>query len=75
MMERIYLDWNATAPLRPAARAAVLAALDHVGNASSVHQVGQRVRRAIDVDGDRVRMDARSVLAGSAVWRTVLRTA
>ena len=28
MTDRIYLDWNATAPLRPAARAAMLAALD-----------------------------------------------
>ena len=35
MNERIYLDWNATAPLRKEARAAALAALDLVGNASA----------------------------------------
>ena len=33
---RTYLDWNATAPLRPTARAAMLAALDLAGNPSSV---------------------------------------
>jgi cysteine desulfurase len=38
---RVYLDWNATAPLRPEARAAVLAALDAVGNPSSVHAEGR----------------------------------
>ena len=45
---RTYLDWNATAPLVPAARAAMLAALDLVGNASSVHAEGRRARRLIE---------------------------
>ena len=36
-MSRIYLDYNATAPLRREAREAVLAALD-IGNPSSVHE-------------------------------------
>ena len=31
-IERVYLDWNATAPLRKEARAAMVAALDVVGN-------------------------------------------
>ncbi|GDY13930.1 cysteine desulfurase NifS [Planctomycetota bacterium] len=45
----IYLDWNATAPLRPAARSAWLAAQDTSwGNPSSVHGIGQRARAAID---------------------------
>src|SRR5687768_9792121 len=44
MNERIYLDWNATAPLRPQARAAMTAALEHVGNPSSVHFEGRRAR-------------------------------
>ena len=34
MSARVYLDWNATAPLRPEARAAMLAAMDAVGNPS-----------------------------------------
>ena len=46
MSQRAYLDWNATAPLRPEARTAIAAALDVVGNPSSVHAEG-RVARAI----------------------------
>ncbi|TDL89424.1 cysteine desulfurase family protein [Meridianimarinicoccus aquatilis] len=38
---RTYLDWNATAPLRPEARAAMIAAMDVVGNPSSVHAEGR----------------------------------
>jgi cysteine desulfurase len=48
MAERTYLDWNATAPLRPQARAALLAALDTVGNPSSVHAEGRAARRLMD---------------------------
>src|SRR5437773_8947453 len=48
MSERVYLDWNATAPLRPEARAAVLAALDACGNPSSVHAEGRAARRLIE---------------------------
>jgi cysteine desulfurase len=46
--ERIYLDWNATAPLRPQARAAAAAALGVCGNPSSVHAEGRAVRRGIE---------------------------
>jgi cysteine desulfurase len=46
MTNRVYLDHNATSSLRPAARAAMTAALDMVGNASSVHAEG-RVARAL----------------------------
>ena len=46
MSERVYFDWNATAPLRPEARAALVATLDAAGAASSVHSEG-RVARAI----------------------------
>ena len=48
MDERIYLDWNATAPLRKEARAAALAALDLVGNPSSVHGEGRAARHLIE---------------------------
>ena len=48
MAERIYLDWNATAPLRPQARAAVAEALEICGNPSSVHAEGRAVRRRIE---------------------------
>ena len=46
--ERTYLDWNATAPLLPAAREAVLAALDTVGNPSSVHGEGRALRMLVE---------------------------
>jgi cysteine desulfurase len=51
---RTYLDHNATAPLRPAAREALLAALDVVGNASSVHAEGRRARGLIEDARERV---------------------
>src|SRR5918997_6198938 len=43
-----YLDWNATAPLRPEAVAAVAAALAHGGNPSSVHRWGRAARQWIE---------------------------
>jgi cysteine desulfurase len=48
MLERLYLDWNATAPLRPQARAAMAAALDAVGNPSSVHAEGRAARELVE---------------------------
>ncbi len=44
----VYFDWNATAPLRQEARAAMLAAIDVVGNPSSVHAQGRAARRLIE---------------------------
>jgi cysteine desulfurase len=46
--ERIYMDWNATAPLLPAAREACLTALDLPGNPSSVHGEGRKIRTLIE---------------------------
>jgi cysteine desulfurase len=43
-----YLDWNATAPLRPAAAAAVSAVLRHWGNPSSVHRRGRSARQIVE---------------------------
>ena len=43
-----YLDWNATAPLREEARAAVAAALSIGGNPSSVHRRGRAARRIVE---------------------------
>jgi cysteine desulfurase len=45
---RTYLDANATQPLRPAARDAILTALGITGNPSSVHQPGREARRLIE---------------------------
>jgi cysteine desulfurase len=45
---RVYLDWNATAPLRPEARAAMLEAMDVVGNPSSVHAEGRAAKAIVE---------------------------
>ena len=51
----IYLDANATEPLRPEARAAVLSALEILGNPSSIHRAGRIARAAME--------DAREAIA------------
>jgi cysteine desulfurase len=45
---RIYLDFNATAPLVPAARDAMVEAMADVGNPSSVHAEGRRMRDRVE---------------------------
>ncbi len=47
-MTRLYLDWNATTPLRPEARAAMIAAMDVVGNPSSVHAEGRAAKALVE---------------------------
>jgi len=47
-MNSTYLDYNATAPLRPEAREALLAALAQPGNPSSVHRFGRAARGIAD---------------------------
>jgi len=54
MPRTIYFDYNATTPLDPAVREAMLPFLSEVwGNPSSVHHVGQRARAALDDARDR----------------------
>src|ERR1700751_1262499 len=48
MAERIYLDWNATTPLRPEAKAAMAHAWEIGGNPSSVHAEGREARRLVE---------------------------
>jgi len=43
-----YLDWNATAPVRPEVAAAVADALELGGNPSSVHARGRAARQALN---------------------------
>ena len=47
-MNRVYLDHNATTPLRPEARAAMAAAMDVAGNPSSVHAEGRAAKALIE---------------------------
>jgi len=48
MTDRVYLDHNATSPLRPEARAAMAAVLAETGNASSIHAEGRAARARIE---------------------------
>jgi cysteine desulfurase len=48
MSNRVYLDWNATTPLRDEARRAIASALDLPGNASSIHAEGREARKWIE---------------------------
>lgn len=61
MPERVYLDWNATTPLRPEARQAMAAAWDLAGNPSSVHMEGRQARRLVE--------DARAAVADAIAAR------
>ncbi|MCZ4261232.1 aminotransferase class V-fold PLP-dependent enzyme [Limimaricola sp. G21655-S1] len=47
-MSRIYLDHNATAPLRAEAREAMLAAMEVTGNPSSVHAEGRAAKAIVE---------------------------
>jgi len=47
-MKRVYLDHNATTPLRAAARDAMIAAMDVVGNPSSVHAEGRAAKGIVE---------------------------
>ena len=57
MPDRVYLDWNATTPLRPEARDAMAAAWDLPGNPSSIHAEGRKARRLVE--------DARAAVGGA----------
>jgi cysteine desulfurase len=57
MPDRVYLDWNATTPLRPEAREAMAVAWDLLGNPSSVHAEGRQARRLVE--------DSRARVAGA----------
>lgn len=63
---RAYLDYNATAPLRPEAREAMIAALSVVGNASSVHTEGRAARGRIEA----ARTDVARLAGGDARYVT-----
>ncbi|MBA4034992.1 MAG: cysteine desulfurase [Bradyrhizobium sp.] len=61
MPDRVYLDWNATTPLRPEARQAMAVAWEVAGNPSSVHAEGRRARRLVE--------DARDAVAAAVSAR------
>ena len=58
----VYLDYNATAPLRPQARDAMLRAWDVGGNPSSVHATGRAARAVVE----QARNDVAALVGGPA---------
>ncbi|MCB9973668.1 MAG: cysteine desulfurase [Rhodospirillales bacterium] len=48
MKTEIYLDYNATAPIRPGVEEAVLGALRVAGNPSSIHSFGRHARKTVE---------------------------
>lgn len=60
MGPRVYLDHAATTPLRPVARAAMLAAADAWANPSSLHAEGRAAKAALE--------DARARIAAALGW-------
>ena len=48
MAQRIYLDYNATAPIRPEVIELMCEIMDTVGNASSVHEPGRQARQRVE---------------------------
>lgn len=48
MTDRVYLDWNAGAPMRASVVARLWDSLGRTGNASSVHEEGRRARAAVE---------------------------
>jgi len=57
MPDRVYFDWNATAPLRPEGREAMALAWEVSGNPSSVHAEGRQARGLVE--------QARATIAGA----------
>lgn len=60
-MSPTYLDYNATAPLKPAAKTAMMEAMEMTGNPSSVHRFGRLARRVLEDSRAKV-----AALAGAA---------
>ena len=62
MRDRVYLDWNASAPLRPEARDAMVAAMGVTGNPSSVHAEGRAAKAIVE----RARRQVAEALGGAS---------
>jgi cysteine desulfurase len=66
VMSPTYLDYNATAPLKPAAKAAMIEAMELTGNPSSVHRFGRLARRQLEESRTKV-----AALAGAPPSRVI----
>lgn len=55
----LYLDYNASAPLKPEVKAAITAALESIGNPASVHGFGRLARARLETAREQVAAMAR----------------
>lgn len=69
MKKVIYLDYNATTPMRDEARAAMMAAMDAPHNASAVHGYGRAGRSIVEKARDQV-ADALGIPAGQVIFNS-----
>ena len=67
MRARVYLDWNATAPLRVEAKTAMLRAMDALGNPSSVHSEGRAAKAILETARRQVAV-ATGAMSGDVVF-------
>ena len=54
MTQRLYLDHNATTPLLPSVKEAMMAAMDLHGNPSSIHKEGRKIRQMIEESREKI---------------------
>jgi cysteine desulfurase len=66
MARAVYLDHNATTPIRPESLQAVVQAMELVGNSSSVHRFGRLARRQVEDAREAV-----AALAGTSAGRVI----
>jgi cysteine desulfurase len=66
MARAVYLDHNATTPIRPESLQAVVQAMELVGNGSSVHRFGRLARRQVEDAREAV-----AALAGTSAGRVI----
>jgi len=65
----IYLDYNATTPLDPGVREAMLPFLDSIwGNPSSVHHVGRKARALLDDARNRAKSFSQAAGRKATIW-------
>ena len=68
LLQRIYLDHNASTPLRKEAKDAMLAVIDDFGNPSSIHLEGRKAKGIVE----RARAQVAQALGASTVSYTHL---
>jgi cysteine desulfurase len=67
--QKSFFDHNATTPIRPSAREAVILAIDDIGNPSSVHSFGRGARKKVET-ARKIIADALNVSTGQVFFNS-----